>query len=487
MVRSMTRTWHWAAIGVFLFVCAALLNGMSHRFGYDVEIADQPALWLVAGLMIAAAVYLTLPGLIKITLDAGTPSRWLIGGVVVAGLAMRIALFGSEPALEDDFYRYLWDGAVTANGGNPYAHTPEDIWQETITAAPYGDLAKQSGAVLERVNYPEYRTIYPAITQAAFAAAHLVKPWSLDAWRLVILIGELATLGFLAAILSTLGRSSLWLALYWWNPVVIKELYNSAHMEAIVMPFVMGGLLLAIRHRTIASSLAMALGACAKLWPVLLLVIPWRHGLRHPGRLAAAASVTALTLALCAWPVLASRLDSSSGFVAYGDKWAANDALFLALHWVTGKALSVLPAVAVDAGLVARLIAAGTVAAVALWINRAPAQSAEETCRRAFIIVAVLFLVSPTQYPWYYVWIAPFLTLFPVTGLLTVTATIPLYYSYFHLAPRGMADVFKHGVVWAIWIPVWLLLLRDWLARRPEASAQPERSDQPAPAEVLQT
>ncbi len=43
-----------------------------------------------------------------------------------------------------------------------------------------------------------------------------------------------------------------------------------------------------------------------------------------------------------------------------------------------------------------------------------------------------------------------------------LTATMPLYYSYFHLAPREMVAVFKHGVVWAIWIPVWLLLLRDW-------------------------
>ena len=483
MVRSMTRNWHWAAIGLFLFCSALLLHGVSHRFGYDVEVADQPALWLVAGLMIAAAAYLFLPVVIRNTLDTGTPSRWFIGCVIVAGLAMRLALFGSEPALEDDFYRYLWDGAVTANGGNPYAHTPDDIWQETVSTPPYGDLARQSGSILERVNYPEYRTIYPAVTQAAFAAAHFLKPWSLDAWRLVILIGELATLGFLAAILATLGRSSLWLALYWWNPVVIKELYNSAHMEAVVMPFVMAGLLLAIRHRTTASSLAFAFGACAKLWPVLLLVLPWRNALRTPGRLAIAIVAAALAIGLCAWPVLASRLDGSSGFVAYGDKWAANDALFLALHWITGKALSVLPSTGVDAGLVARLIAAGTVAATALWINRTPAQSPEEICRRAFIIVTVLFLISPTQYPWYYVWIAPFLVLFPVTGLLAVTATIPLYYSYFHLAPRGMAESFKQGVVWLIWVPVWLLLLRDWIARRPK----PTPSNQSNTAEVLQT
>ncbi|MCP5063626.1 MAG: hypothetical protein GY936_14360 [Ignavibacteriae bacterium] len=36
------------------------------------------------------------------------------------GLVARILLVPTVPILEDDFNRYLWDGAVTANGFNPY-------------------------------------------------------------------------------------------------------------------------------------------------------------------------------------------------------------------------------------------------------------------------------------------------------------------------------------------------------------------------------
>ncbi len=453
----------WVGIGLFLILCSLTLNRFSDRFSYSYEVIEQPALWLVAGLIVAAAAYLFLPRLIRATLETDIPStKWLIFWIVLAGLGMRIALFGSTPAFEDDHYRYLWDGAVTANGGNPYAHSPDDVWQETVTAEPYASLAKQSGTVLERVNYPEYRTIYPPVTQAAFALAHWIKPWSLDAWRLVVLLGEATTLALLAALLAALGRPSLWLAVYWWNPVVIKELYNSTHMEAVVLPFVVGGLLLAVKHRAVLSTVALTLGAGAKLWPVLLLIVPWRGLLAQPVRLAAAVTLSGGIAALFAWPILATGLDTSSGFVAYGQKWAANDALFQALHWLVGTALSILPGAAIEPGMAARGLAAGIVVATAIWMNRTEAATTEDFCRRVFVIVTVLFLVSPTQYPWYFIWVAPFLVFYPVTGLIVLTATMPLYYSYFHLAPREMVHVFKHGIVWFIWVPVWLLLLRDW-------------------------
>ncbi len=276
---------------------------------------------------------------------------------------------------------------------------PDAVWQEEVTAEPYASLAKQSGTVLERVNYPEYRTIYPPVTQAAFALAHWIKPWSLDAWRVVVLAGEAVTLALLASLLAVLGRPALWLALYWWNPIVIKELYNSTHMEAIVLPFVIGGVLLAVKHRAVLSTTAFTLGAGAKLWPVLLLAVPWRSLLSRPARLGVAMSLSAAVAALFAWPILATGLDASSGFVAYGQKWAANDALFQALHWLVGVGLSILPGSAIEPGMAARGLAAGIVVATAIWMNRTEAASAEEFCRRTFVIVAVLFLVSPTQYP----------------------------------------------------------------------------------------
>ena len=52
-------------------------------------------------------------------------------------------------------------------------------------------------------------------------------------------------------------------------------------------------------------------------------------------------------------------------------------------------------------------------------------------------------LLSPAQYPWYYVWFAPFLAFRPWQGFLVLAATVPLYYAFFHLSARGQPEVFE--------------------------------------------
>ena len=104
--------------------------------------------------------------------------------------------------------------------------------------------------------------------------------------------------------------------------------------------------------------------------------------------------------------------------------------------------------------------------AIGLWLARRRAASADEACTRWLIVVAALFLLSPTQFPWYYTWVVPFLALVPRLSLLTFTALLPLYYLRFLLDARGLAHWFDHGVVWIEHAPVWLLLGWEWRRQR---------------------
>jgi hypothetical protein len=85
---------------------------------------------------------------------------------------------------------------------------------------------------------------------------------------------------------------------------------------------------------------------------------------------------------------------------------------------------------------------------------------------RAALVVTTLLLTAPAQYPWYLVWLVPFLAFLPLTGLLLLTAFLPLYYIAFHLAPRQQIDIYNGFVVWLVWLPVWALLARDLWRRR---------------------
>ena len=461
----------WLGAGVALLAAQLVLLALSRRFAYEASLVHLPIPWLVVLGVTAGVVFLALPWAVR----RARGGRLLLVWIVAVGVLMRVAMLPSTPVLEDDFNRYLWDGAVVSHGINPYAHAPiaatepEDGGPPAMVA-----LAAESGRIAERINYPALRSIYPPVAQAAFALAYRLEPWSLEAWRAVLMAFDLATLGLLLALLRRLGRSPLWVALYWWNPLVVKELFNSAHMDALVIPFVLGALWLATRGRNVWASGALALAAGVKLWPVLLLPIVLRPLLGHGAKLAAALAAFALPLGLMAVPVIVAGLDVTSGFVAYGGSWQANDALFMALAWLAGALLDLVGAGSDAADGLSRMLVGLAVVGLALALNRTVAEEPAELCRRSMIIVAALFLLGPTPFPWYYAWLVPLLVLVPVTSLLALTALLPLYYLRFYFDARGQAVIFDNGVVWLEYLPVLALLAREWLvARRSGQSRMP--------------
>lgn len=455
MVRPGRLTAAWISLGLLVAAFGFFLALASVRFGYAYEVEEMPVTALVTGLVAAGLLFwLTLPPLIRATSHAANAgSRLFLMVIVAAGLAARLALFASEPILEDDYQRYLWDGAVTAHGLDPYTVAPITA-RQLPTDTELGRLAAEAGPIARRINHPELTSVYPPVAQASFAIAHLIAPWSLTGWRALLLGADLATLALILALLGMSGRSPLWVALYWWNPLVIKELFNSAHMDAIVLPLVLLALLLAARARQIAAGASIALAAGAKIWPVLLLPLVLRPLATRPRALAAAMLIIGALLVVLAAPIVMSGLGTNSGFTAYATHWQTSSALFPVLE----GACAALFANIGDAGLMARLAVAIVVAAIACGFSIKPVSDTDDLMGRASLIVAALVLLSPAQFPWYAVWYAPFLAFRPWSGFLVLTATAPLYYMSFHLTASGEADLFRHYIVWLIWIPVWVAL-----------------------------
>ncbi|RME96154.1 MAG: hypothetical protein D6773_17530, partial [Alphaproteobacteria bacterium] len=166
----------WLAAGLVLIASTGLFTLFSHAFGYDVAVRDMPIGWLVGGLVGVSALFLLLvPRLIAASSADAKAARPLLLFIILAGVVMRLLLFASEPVLEDDYQRYLWDGALAANGLNPYAISPKAA-QLAARESSVGRLADQSGLVIGRINHPGLRTLYPPVAQGAFALAHLLEP-----------------------------------------------------------------------------------------------------------------------------------------------------------------------------------------------------------------------------------------------------------------------------------------------------------------------
>lgn len=469
-----------AAAGLILFALA--LTRLSQSFGYDWAVIDMPVLTLAALLITAGAFYFVFCALhTRLNDAAAAPYNALVILVLVlAGLIARLILIQSEPALEDDYQRYLWDGAVTANGFNPYLHAPSDVVTGG-SAHPLADIADQSGPVLQRINHKNLKTIYPPVAQAAFALAYAIKPFSLVSWRSLIVVSELATLGLLFLLLAKLGRSPLWAMIYWINPMVLKEFINSAHMDALLAPFVLSALYFTMQKRSLLATGTLTFAIGLKLWPVLLIPLVWRNAIGTRRELIANVLLLAMLGGLILSPYILTALGDQSGAVAYARNWTINAPLYTTLRDAVTFALTASGQFENPqqwGAMIARVLLAAVVVLIALVMARKPAPGGDEVCKRALIIIAALIFCAPAIYPWYTLWMAPLLALVPELALLLLTVTIPLYYSYFYFAARSMADVYRNAIVWLVWLPVWLSCIASWNLRHRHSSNK--RSEQRA-------
>jgi hypothetical protein len=452
----------WGGIGLLLGILYLALAAISPNFPYGRNPLEKPILLLVGIEILAGILYLlALSGMREASRD-----RKLLAWIIVVGAVLRVAMLHSTPMLEDDYYRYLWDGAVVAEGINPYSYAPSAV-RETgqgsgTIPSTLRHLAAEAGVVVSRVNHPHLRTIYPPIAQATFALAYRLRPWSIVAWRLVLLLFDCATLVFLILLLRTLGLPVLWLVVYWWNPLLVKEIFNSGHMDVIALPFVLGALLLSIRRKHLSATVSLALAAGVKLWPVVLLPLVVRPLFSKPKRLVTALLLFGLLVGAMVVPVYMGGLDSESGFTAYGRRWEMNDALFMLFVWGAKFALKGVGSHPGYGPTVARGLVLLILAAWIVWVTRRKTGDPVELCDGCMLIVAAVFLLSPTQFPWYYVWLLPLLALRPRPSLLLLTALLPLYYLRFHFSAIDKVGVFDYGIVWLEFVPVWVLLIAEF-------------------------
>ena len=456
--------------GVALIVLHLLVAWISTNFEYGSDPLPRPILLFVGIEVLAGAIYLVS----ALTARSAPEGQTTLACIIVVGLVMRAILFGSTPVQEDDFYRYLWDGAVTASGINPYSYSPQHAVESIADPDPLVPelqrLASQSGTIASRINHPDLRTIYPPIAQGAFASAYWLRPWSIMAWRAVLLFFDIAALCILLLILKSLGLPLSFALIYWWNPLLIKESFNSAHMDLIVVPFVLGSVLLAIRNKHLWGTAALTLAMGVKLWPIVLAPFILRPLTAHPKRLAAAICIIGILGAAMFVPVYAGGLDSDSGFTAYGKRWELNDALFMLFVWGSKYFMQVVGLGNTNGQFAARIIVASL---LCIWVGilaRGKIEGGLDLCEKCMLTVAAMFLLSPTQFPWYYIWLLPLLAIRPRASLLLLTALLPLYYLRFYFNARGNVAVFDYGIVWIEFVPVWCLLIWEFFKKRPRGT-----------------
>jgi alpha-1,6-mannosyltransferase len=446
----------WILSGVLLLGLNSALVLLSSDFGFALPLLQQPVAWFVGMELAAGVVFLAVVWASSRGYSRNVPVVW----VIFVGMAMRCLMMCSSPVLEYDYYRYLWDGAVLAHGMNPFRYAPAQVTDPTPPVpAKLRTLARESAEILPKINHPELRTIYPPVAQVAFAAAHLIRPWSLGAWRCVLAFFDAATVLLLLGILRRLGYPGLLVVIYWWNPLVIREIFNTGHMDVVVLPFALAALMLSTRGRNLCASSALALAVGGKVWPLVLLPVVLSPMWRRPRELLLSLAIFGVMVLLLCAPVCLSGLDNGSGFVSYGLHWRVNESLFRVLSFCIGLALEVCYWDSAEGYMVTRIVAVVLMCGWVGWQCRSIPHRPVEWWERSLLIVTAAFLLSPTGFPWYYLWVVPFLAIRPRPSLVLLNCLLPLYYLVFYFRGRQDGHFFDSVIVWFEYIPVAVVCL----------------------------
>lgn len=471
--RFSSRAGSWTALTLGAAVVSVLAAMAAHADELAKHAApDIGALSLYAAAYCAAGIAFFAACLLVM---GRSRARLPFAAMIVVGIGTRLTFIAAPPILEDDWYRYLLDGALAAKGLNPFAYSPEEIVLEQAPA-PYLEVA--SGApsgVLERINHPHVKTIYPPLAQAAFAFAHIAAPWSPMGLRLVNMLSDVVCAALLLLVLRASGRRvELWIV-YGWNPLVARELINALHMDALVLPFFAWALLCVYRRQNLTAWTAICLAAALKVWPAILLLPIARQMLAQPQRVGVPTKAfgIAFVIAAASWaPIWMGGFEEKSGFVQYARVWENNDLVFRQIRAVVDWILPVAGIAAWKVDIVTRRLVAGVFLVIVAILHLRPASSSDALATRMTAVCLLFFFMSPTQFPWYFTWVLPFLTVRPLYSPLLYVATMALYPLQYPLENTDGYWLFTDVLIPVQHLPVYGLLLFELYRKRRSKPSQ---------------
>jgi len=350
-------------------------------------------------IVIFAGLFLTYWFIVK----AGTDQQvkwWGLAGAI----GFRLLYLPAMPELSDDVYRFIWDGRLLVQGIDPFKHLPVYY----ITGAGRSlDLAGISESFFQKLNSPEYYTVYPPLSQGVFALAAWLFPNSVTGSvvviRGVLLIADLANLYLLHWLLRYFRLPGYLLLLYALNPLVIAELTGNLHFEGLMLFGLLLAWVLLCRQRYWWSACAFSIGVLTKLLPLMLLPllirrIGWVHTLIY------SAMVGVLTfcgfLAVTEFGQLYHMLDSVE---LYFQTFEFNAGPYYLLRWV-GFQLEGYNMI----GTIGKILPVLSVSGIAIYAWREKRPDQRHLPQAVLAVWTFYLLLSTTIHPWYIAALLPF-------------------------------------------------------------------------------
>ncbi len=379
---------------------------------------DRGGPYFMASLTLAGIVYL-----LAIREFFATPRfsrRVVVIGLVLAAV-WHIEFLRVPAGADDDIHRYVWDGHLQRLGYNPYLVVPSDPAMKGLHTPETRNL-----------NNPDLPSPYPPGAQLFFRTVTAIQE-STFALKVAFMICEF---GIVLVLLDLLHctRQGLHLVLaFAWNPLLAIEVAGSGHVDIVGALLLVVSAAALVRRWRAAAAVTLGLAIAVKFLPIVLLPLYWKRVRIRDGALAAAV-VGVLYL-----PFLNHGRIPMGSLGTYVQNFRFNGPVFAALNQVAPPQLLVGLAVLVGW-------------ATAAWLRcAAPEGSPGAFAWPTFAWpMAACLLCAPAVFPWYLLWLLPFLT--SSSTLLIVVWTVSIFPTYVQWHLRTV------GRPWGA-LPGWVMLV----------------------------
>ena len=362
--------------------------------------ADRGGPHFMASLVVAEIAYLLA---IREVFTAPKLSR----RVVVLGLLLaavwQVEFLRVPAGGEEDIYRYVWDGRLQRLGYNPYVVVPSD----PAAAALHTPETR-------KMNNPDLPSPYPPGAQLFFRAVTAIHESAL-ALRIAFVLCDFAIVLVLLDILQHTQKGAHLVLVYAWSPLLAIEAAGSGHIDIVGVLLLLVSVAALIRRWRAIAAIAFGLAVAVKFLPIVLVPLYWKR-VRARDAVPAAGVVGLLYV-----PFLDHGRLPLGSLGAYVQGFRFNGPIFAALAQLASP--QVAAAIALLAGLM-----------TAAWLRRSAAEWSPETL--AWPMAASL-LFAPVIFPWYLLWLLPFLTSASMLPIVVWTASIIPTYVMWHYRAQG--------------------------------------------------